>query len=314
MNSKRLNFVSNLYFYLISLSGLFYTVLLIFASEKIIPAFLMQVIFLLDTLKFNNNVVGLVTSWLFLLNIIPGLLLISLIFRHVGALIKSIKSVKITKTAINNLKIIGLAKEFLKFKSNEISIFTSGFLRPKIYVSSAIFNTHSHEEVAAMVEHEINHKNNLHPLKIFIANFIKSMLPTIPGKNWLIDNYLTLVEVSSDQYSENKTNNKLPLVSALLKFQNQNLEPGISYFNSQSERIKILVGHKKQFFKIPIAYYSLVLVIILSSALIVKNSNIFYNCQHLLKCVELLVTPNSQPLVTSVNPQSNAFSTSDHCR
>jgi hypothetical protein len=314
MNSKRLNLISNLYFYLISFSGLFYTALLVFATEKIIPAFIMQIIFLLDALKFDNSLVGLVTSKLFLLNVIPGLVLIGLAVRYIRSLIKSIKGIEATRTITNKLEIIGTAKEFFKFKSDEVLIFTLGFFNPKIFVSSAIFKTHNPEEVKAMIEHEINHRNNLHPLKIFVANFVKSVLPIIPGKNWLIDNYLTLVEVSSDQFSEDKINNKLPLVSALLKFQSQSFEPGISYFNSQSERIKILVGQKKQFLKIPMAYYSLVLVVILSGALFVKNTNIFYDCQHLIKCVELLITPNSQPLVTAIHPQSNAFSTSDHCQ
>ncbi|MFA4827014.1 MAG: M56 family metallopeptidase [Candidatus Shapirobacteria bacterium] len=314
MNSKRLNLISNLYFYLIAFSGLFYTALLVFASEKIIPAFMMQIIFLLDALKFDNSLIGLVTSKLFLLNVVPGIILIGLMIRYIKTLVKSIKSAGGAKAIANKLEIVGMAKEFSRFKSSEISIFTLGFFRPKIFISSAIFKTHNQEEISAMIEHEINHKNNLHPLKIFVANFVKSVLPVIPGKNWLIENYLTLVEVSSDQFSEDKINNKLPLVSALLKFQSQNFEPGMSYFNSQSERIKILVGQKKQFLKIPMAYYSLVLMVILSGALFVKNTNIFYDCQHLLKCIELLVTPNSQPLVTAIHPQSNVFSTSDHCQ
>lgn len=314
MNSKRLNLISNLYFYLIFLSGLFYTTLLIFASEKIILAFLMQVIFLLDALKFDNSIIGLISSRLFLINVVPGLFLTGLIFVYIKSLIKFVKSVKTTMAIVKNLQIIGSSKEFSKFKSSETSIFTLGFLNPKIFISSAIFKTHDQDEINAMIEHEINHRDNLHPLKIFIANFVKSVLPVIPGKNWLIDNYLTLVEVSSDQFSENKIKNKLPLVSALLKFENQSFEPGMSYFNNQSERIKILVGQKKQFLRIPMAYYSLVLVVILSGTLFVKNTNIFYDCQHLLKCVELLITPNSQPLVTEIHPQSNTFSTSDHCQ
>lgn len=314
MNSKRLNLISNLYFCLIAFSGLFYTALLVFATEKVFPAFVMQIIFLLDALKFDNSLIGLVTSKLFLLNVIPGFILIGLIIGYIKTLFKSIKSIGLAKIIANKLEIVSITKEYFKFKSREVSIFTLGFFNPKIYISSTIFKTHSHEEIRAMIEHEINHRDNLHPLKIFIANFIRSVLPIIPGKNWLIDNYLTLVEVSSDQFSEDKLKNKLPLVSALLKFENQSFEPGMSYFNSQSERIKILVGQKKQIFKIPMIYYSMVLTVMLSGALFVKNTNIFYDCQHLLKCMELLITPDSQPLVTSMHLQSNAFSAPDRCQ
>lgn len=317
MSYKKLNFISNFYFALIFLSGFFYVALLIIASGKIIPALTMQIIFLLDVLKFGNNIFELITSQLFIVNIIPGIFLIGLIGMFGKTLIKSIKSIRSSNRLINNLEIIESNQEFFKFKSNEGLIFTSGFFKPKIFISSTIFKTHTLEEIKAMIQHEINHKKNFHPFKIFVANFIKSILPIIPGKNWLIDNYLTLVEVSCDQFSENKINNKLPLVSALLKFQNKNFEPinmGVNYFNSQSERIKILVGQKKQWIKIPIAYYSLILVIILSSTLMVKNSNIFFECQHLFKCVEILITPNSQSLITSINTLKTNISPSDHCQ
>lgn len=317
MSYKKLNFISNFYFGLIFLSGFFYVALLIIASGKIIPALTMQIIFLLDALKFGDNIVGLITSQLFLLNVIPGIFLIGLIGLFIKTLIKSNKSIWSSNKLINNLEIIESNQEFFKFKSNEGLIFTSGFFKPKIFISSTIFKTHTLEEIKAMIQHEMNHKKNFHPFKIFMANFIKSILLVIPGKNWLVDNYLTLVEVSSDQFSEDKINNKLPLVSALLKFQDQGLEPinaGISYFNSQSERIKILVGKKKQWARIPMAYYSLVLIVMLFSTLMVKNSNLFFDCQHLLKCVKILITPNSQPLITSINSSKNAVSFSDHCQ
>lgn len=303
MTHKRLNLISDLYFYLILLSGVLYTALLIIASSKIFPAFSMQIIFLLDALKFNHNIISLTTSRLFLLNVIPGLFLAGLIFQFVKNLIKSGKNLNVTRKIVGQLTIVKSTPEFFKFKSDASLIFTLGFLKPKVFISSALFKTHRRQEIAAMIQHEINHKINLHPLKIFIAGFVKSILPAIPGKNWLIDNYLTLVEVSSDQFSEAKINNKSPLVSALLKFKNQNFELGISYFNSQSERIKILVGQRKQLINIPLAYYSLVLVVLLSGTLFIKNSTIFFDCRHILDCVRTLANPHSQSLTTSVHCQ-----------
>lgn len=313
MNHKKLNLISDVYFCLILLSGGFYTTLLIFASEKIIPAFAMQVIFLLDALKFDNSVFGLITSRLFLLNVAPGLFLIGLIFRYGKKSVESIKSIQSTRRLVNSLRVTESTEIFNKFKSDKGLIFTSGFFWPKIFISSTLFKTHNQAEIDAMIEHEVNHKLNLHPLKIFIADFIKSVLPSIPGKSWLIDNYLTLIEVSSDRYSESQINNKLPLISALLKFQSQSFELKASYFNSQSERIKILIGQKKQPINAPMTYYSLVLVAMLSTALFLKSSNLFFECQHLLKCVEILITPNSQPLVTFLNSSPSPFP-SDHCQ
>lgn len=303
MSYKRLNLTADIYFCLILLSGVFYITLLVIAVQKIMPALVMQIIFLLDALKFDNSIMALITSKLFLVNVIPGLLLLGLILKFGKSLIKSLRSFWNTHRFVRNLNIVKINKLFFEFSSKEALIFTSGFFHPKIFISPALFKSHNQSEISAMIQHEENHRKNYHPLKIFITNFIQSLLPSIPGKNWLIDNYLTLIEVSCDQFSESKINNKLPLVSALLKFQNQSFEPNLSYFNSQSERIKILVGQKKQGLKIPMAYYSLLLVGILSSALLVKNTNVFYECQHLLKCVELLIMPSSQPIINS-----------DHCQ
>jgi len=293
MSYKRLNFISNIYFYLILLSGMLYSAFLIVALGKILPAFIMQIIFLADALKFNENIISLIFSQMFLLNIIPGIILLGLIGLYIRAMSKSIKNIGLTNQFIN------------EFESKRDLIFTAGFISPKIYISKSLFKSHSLKEMTAMTRHEENHKNNHHPLKIFTANLIRSILPGIPGKDWLIDNYLTLVETASDKYSESKLNSKKPLVSALLKFQSQSFEPGISYFNSQSERIKILVGQKKQVIKLPMAYYSIIIVTLLFSSLFLKNSNIFFDCQHLLKCFEILVTPNSQPLIATP---------SEHCQ
>jgi len=304
MSSKKLNLLSDIYFGLILLSGLLYSIFLAITFPKLFRALTMQIIFLLDTLKFGDNTLSLITSQPFLINVIPGLILLGLLFRYIKTLIQSTQSVISTRLFINTLAITKITPIFIQFRSSRSLIFTSGFFAPTIFLSSALFKTHSQEEVAAMVQHEINHRQNHHPLKIFLANFVKSIMPPLPQKKWLFGNYLVLVEVSSDQFSEDKIKTKLPLVSSLVKFQSQNFEPGLSYFNSQSERIKILVGQKRQPIKIPLAYYSLVLVVILSGTLFVKNSNIFFDCQHLLKCVEKLIT----------SPTSQIFLQSDHCQ
>lgn len=314
MNYRKLNLIADIYFYLVLLSGFLYLILLVVASQKIIPALIMQVIFLLDALKFSHNIISLIFSKLFLLNVIPGLFLIGLLSQFSQTLIKTLKNISTTKSTISNLDIISSTSEFIKYKSDYPLIFTQGFFRPQIYLSSFLFKTHSLSEIEAMLHHEVNHQRHFHPLKIYLADFVRSILPAIPGKNWLIDNYLTLVEVSSDQFSENQINDKLPLVSALLKFQNQDFKPGISYFNSQSERIRILVGQNKQAVRLPLAYYTSLLIIILSGTLFLNNSQIFFDCHHILDCLQTLTDPNGRSLITSVSIDKNTFFPSDHCQ
>jgi len=300
VNYKKLNILSDIYFSLILSIGISYITFLIFSFVKIFPGFAMQIIFLLDSFKFNNDIVALIISQIFLVNFIPGLLLFALILQFIKSIISLFKNIWQTKILINNLAITKTTNQYFIFNSKQLSVFTLGFLKPKIFISSSVFKTHNPSEINSIILHEINHQKNLHPLKIFISNFIKSFTPPIIGKNWLFDSYLTSTEVSSDVYSQNITNTNKPLVSALLKFQNQSFEvlpASISYFNSQSERIKILTGHKGLIQHLPMIYSSLVMVLIMASVLSIKNSNFFYECQHLIKCVETLMMSNSQPLI-----------------
>lgn len=317
MSYKKLNFLSNLYFYLILFTGLSYFVFLFFSFAKIFPGFAMQIIFLLDSLKFDNNIFILIMSKMFLINVIPGLLLFGLIFQLFKSIIKLITNVWQTNQLVNSLNIVKSTSLYDEFKSKQSSIFTLGFFRPQIFISSSIFKTHNQFEINSMIQHEINHQKNLHPLKIFVSNFIKSIIPTIPCKNWLFDSYLTSTEVSSDLYSQNQVNSKIHLVSALLKFQGQHLNflpASISYFNSQSERIKMLIGQKKLTQNVPMVYSSLIMVLIMVSAFSIKNSNLFYECQHLVKCVQTLITPNSKSLTSPISSIKNSSLISDHCQ
>ena len=306
MNYRKLNTLSDVYFGLILFMGISYLAFLAFALIKIFPGLAMQVIFFLDAIKFNHDIFALIISKVFLFNFIPGILLMGLMARFGKSLVVLVKNIWQTFQMIKKINIVKSIDGYSEFKSNNLAIFTVGFLKPRIYISQAIFKANSKSEIEAMREHEANHQNNLHPLKIFVSNFIKSFMPTIPGRDLLFGNYLTSTEVASDAFAESKTKTKTPLVSALLKFQDQSFEAlptSISYFNSKSERIKILVGQKKPSQVWPMIYSSIVIGVIMISALSVEKTNIFYECSHILKCVETLATPNGPSLISS-----------DHCQ
>lgn len=320
MTYKRTNTLSNLYLYTIILSGLVYSAFLSVVANKIVPGFIMQVIFLFDSLKFNTNLFHLVFSQMFLLNTTSGLILITLFYSYIKAILFLVKSILTTRKVINNYQLVKITDSYKLYRSTENQIFTAGLLKPKIYVSTGLFRSHSKAELEAMIFHEKNHQNNFHPLKTLSTRFIQLLLPPMPGKNWLIDNYTTLTEVSSDQFAEYKIESKIPLVSALLKYQNPKPNPLLAtvsnYFNSQSERIKILVGQKKQAVSTPLVYAFMVSILMFLSIGYFNNTSIFFNCHHLIDCLKVLVTPNSQPLLTSLNTNiiTTPLVSSDHCQ
>lgn len=316
MNIK-INRIANIYFGLMVISGLAYTVFLAIASEKIMPGFVMQLIFLVDALKFGNNLTSVVLSETFILNNISGIIWLFLTIIYLKAINKAAGEINETNRFVNNLKIKESNPRWVTYHSDNKLIFTAGFFKPKVFVSTGVLNSHTNDEMKAMLWHEESHKINFHPLKIFITHFIVGVYPSFWGKKWVVDNYLTLTEVTSDQFSEIKIGNKLPLVSALIKFEKDNFKPkllnNINYFNSQSERIKILVGQKKQAFSQPMIYFSIVTTFVLMGSLMISKSNIFFDCQHLWKCVEILVTPDSQSLIVQTSVVASDLMVAEHC-
>lgn len=320
MTCQRTNKLSDLYLAIIILSGVIYTLLLGLFIIKVFPGFIMQIIFLFDSVKFNNSMSSLIFSQMFLINTTAGIALTTLLFRYIKALLITIKSIRLTHQVIGKSLTMKKNNRYYQFLSNTSQVFTAGLFVPKVYVSTNLIKSHTSKEVEAMIYHEENHQRNYHPLKTMIARLVQSFLPPIPGKNWLIDNYVTMTEVSSDQFAETAINSKLPLVSALLKWHKLKPNPFLvtvsNYFNSQSARIHILVGRKGQPIKTPFAYALTITIIMFVSTLYLKNTSIFFDCRHIIDCITVLVNPNSRPLLISLNTNSisNPVITSDHCQ
>lgn len=277
----------------------------------------MQFIFLLDAIKLHTSLSDIFLSPQFLLDAGGGLVLLYLLRKYPQAIIQLLTDIRHTNHFINEIIIKKISQRYLVFKSNDNLIFTAGLLRPKIYLSTQIKKSHSSAEIKAMFFHEQNHQKNYHPLKLLITNLVNNIYPHFPGKKWLIGNFITSTEVACDQFAETKIKTRLPLVSALFKLQKLNLNQlalaNVSYFNSQSERIKILVGQKKPIFKRPLALYSIIIATFLFSTIAMKNTSIFFDCQHIIKCLQILMTPSSQSLKTTINTLNYSPVLSDHC-
>ena len=74
--------------------------------------------------------------------------------------------------------------------SNLRCAFTSGLWKPKIYLSTGICSYLTTKELLAVILHEIHHKNNKVPLKLFIIQVLHALNFFLPMKPLFVKHIL----------------------------------------------------------------------------------------------------------------------------
>lgn len=95
--------------------------------------------------------------------------------------------------------------------------FCAGFLRPRIYVSSAALERLSEDELEAVVAHEAHHQRSRDPLRILIATVLADALFFTPVLRRLSIRYRELAELAADEVARD-AKGTTALASALLIF------------------------------------------------------------------------------------------------
>ncbi|TQR20779.1 M56 family metallopeptidase [Psychrobacillus vulpis] len=94
---------------------------------------------------------------------------------------------------------------------------TMGFIWPKIVISTGLMNLLSEDELNAVISHEMYHKDNRDPLKIFLLSLCASTLWYIPILKWFNQKYKIIQEILADEFAIKKQQTSVNLGSALLK-------------------------------------------------------------------------------------------------
>jgi Zn-dependent protease with chaperone function len=293
--TKPLNFPTNLLFGFILLFGLGYTFLLVLLAFQLSSGFIMQIIFLFDAVKSPSAFISLITSFQFLLNFGTGLILLVLISRYLRSLIRLISQVRTTSQFVSRLPIISSCPQYFTFTSSHPLIFTAGWFHPQIYLSSSLFQTHTPTELRSMLLHEQNHQHHLHPLKLLLVNFFNHTLFQVAPFHWLVSQFITLTEVSSDSYAYRELGDKNLLVTSLIKF--HQLAPNsfhslaLNFFDSQSQRLRVLVGKQTQPLFSPLGSSALLAGLTFYLVVFFSLNSVFYQCSHLYRCFQDLFSP-----------------------
>lgn len=108
-------------------------------------------------------------------------------------------------------------KDFIIISNPVPMAITMGFMKPKIIISTGLINLLTDDELKAVVSHEIYHKDNRDPLKIFLLSLCASTIGYIPILKWFSHQYRIIQEVLADEFAIRKQETSMNLGSALLK-------------------------------------------------------------------------------------------------
>lgn len=290
--------IKNIFFNSLLVFGLAYLAFLIVFVCQTFSGFVMQLIFLIDAIKFHPaNTTGLVLSFDFLFNFFSGLFSLTFLVIFIRSFLVIVSKILVTRKYIKSLNIVSQKKYFV-FKSTSPHAFTAGLLHPQIYISSQLLKISSSKEITAVYLHEFFHKVSFDSFKDLYIDLLTHALPFLPFKSWFFGQYHLIKETCCDYFAENKISDKKPLISALIKIHSVYIPKLnlISHFSAQSERIKILTGKKIYHSFHPLSYSIFSVVFLVISINFIAKSNLFYHCQHLNKCLEVFISGQNHNL------------------
>ena len=108
-------------------------------------------------------------------------------------------------------------KEFIIVSHPVPLAITMGFMRPKILLSTRLINLLNEDELEAVIAHEMAHKENRDPLKIFLLTLCSSTMWYIPILKWFNRQYRIMKELAADENAIEKQETTVHIGSALLK-------------------------------------------------------------------------------------------------
>lgn len=151
--------------------------------------------------------------------------------------------------------------------------FTSGFLRPRIYVSTGLLKSLEKDELRAVFLHELKHKKGYDPLKFLAYAFLKDAFFYIPATKYLAGFARLKKEHEADDAASLKLGSPLPVASAMIKVARNGAAYGAAMAGEKGEvpgRVRRLIEGRVDAMKVPVkaallsVAYSVALVIALA--------------------------------------------------
>lgn len=270
----------NIAFFLISFIGIAYIVFLASLTLQVWPEFETQVLLVSSAIRIQCDIPQLLSSGIQVANVLMGGLVILLWSKVLVSVIHVLQNIVRTNRYLSSLKVSPIANNIFIVHSKKVDAFSAGVLKPRIYISEALFKNFDKQELNSVIQHEMYHCQSADPLRKLVADLIKGALPYFPLKASIFANYEVLSELAADNYAQNKVESKKSVVSALSKMLDLN-NPGLNItgFGLRNDRIHILLGQEnfksRQFFSFVIGVAAIVFV----NAFLISTTNIVSSCK-----------------------------------
>ena len=156
--------------------------------------------------------------------------------RHLHARTRLIRALR----PVDELRVDGVT--VLLIDTPRPQAFCTGFLRPRVYLSTGALERLDDAELAAVVAHERHHQARRDPLRMLAAEVLADALFFAPVLRRSRQRYAALAELAADEAALRRSGgDSAPLASALLAFgetDNPSVVLGIA-----PERVDHLLGH-----------------------------------------------------------------------
>lgn len=138
---------------------------------------------------------------------------------------------------------------FLPFQNDSLKFaFTSGVMRPKIFLSTGICKYLTTKELRLVILHELYHHREKDPLKNYVISIVREFLFFVPFVHVMVRVFSDANEKAADDHAVKISRDPLELASTLIKMgkashpENPVLVSSITGFQNLEKRIKRLAG------------------------------------------------------------------------
>lgn len=172
-----------------------------------------------------------------------------------NAFVRASQKVELTDQLNNKYKHLG-QRVFVIHDESLIAV-TSGFIRPKVILSSAVITQFTERELTAIILHEHSHCINYDPLRMLLVKMMTDSLPFIPLMRRLSHYISVWVELDADSYAVQYLKSPVELACALLKCSKmrQQMSVGVGFAKDSINYRLIQLIEPRKTIHVPCMYF-----------------------------------------------------------